>query len=143
MKKVAIILLVLGLTLFAAGIVVAAIDIKTAGDIPGWHVAAMFPGGLLSIIALFMLSRAREGIRLLEITDKDRAQFKEMRQELGFRRLLGRFVGIFAGLFILAGFLPSIVPDSSLKPDWRVNASLIVIGFVLAFSATRLLKPSR
>ena len=90
-----------------------------------------------------MLSRAREGIRLLEITDKDRAQFKEMRQELGFRRLLGRFVGIFAGLFILAGFLPSIVPDSSLKPDWRVNASLIVIGFVLAFSATRLLKPSR
>jgi len=98
--------------------------------------------GTLAIIALFVRDRARSGIRLLEITDKDKADMKEFRREFALRRFFGGLLGQFGGLSILAGFLSPFYADI-VPMDWWASAYCIVVGLVLVFFATRLVKHSR
>ena len=99
--------------------------------------------GMLLIVAVFVRSRAKEGVRTFEITAKDKTQFQEMRRELGVRRLLARLVGGFAAIFFIVGVSSLIFADSSSKADWKISAVLIAVGVVLAFVARFLVKGSR
>src|SRR5437660_11671496 len=87
--------------------------------------------GTSAIIAIFVRSRAREGIRPFELTDKDKAQFQEMRSALGIRRVLGRFLGWFGGLFLIAGISSPLYWGASGREDWSAAASLTGLGLVL------------
>lgn len=68
----------------------------------------------LAILGLFVRSRARQGIRPLELTDKDRAEFREVRREFGIRRVLGRLLGALGGILVVAG-LSSPLSSSSAR----------------------------
>ena len=102
--------------------------------------------GTLAIIALFVRDRAREGIRPLEITNKDKADLKDLkewgRREFAPRRFFGGLLGQFGGICILAGFLSPFYADT-VPMDWWASAYCIVVGLVLVFFATRLVKHSR
>ncbi|HZF00839.1 MAG TPA: hypothetical protein VE344_02985 [Methylomirabilota bacterium] len=102
-----------------------------------------FALGILVILVMFVRSRSKQGVRTLEITDKDKAQFQEMRRELGVRRLLARLLGGFAAIFLIAGVSSVIFEGSSGKADLKTATVLIAVSLVLVFCVRFLVKNSK
>lgn len=99
--------------------------------------------GTLTIVAIFARSRGREGIRPFEVTDKDRAQFQELRRELGFRRVLGRLLGTFGGLLIVGAICSPFYRDSSFEAAWYTIVLMMALGLFLVLCAVPLVRHSR
>lgn len=91
--------------------------------------------GILVIVWLFVRSRRREGIRPLEVTDKDRKQFREMRRELNIWRFSARFLGGLGALALVSGMMSFFGLDTSGKPDWRSGIDCFVFGGILILPA--------
>jgi|SRR5882724_5923526 len=94
-----------------------------------------FALGTLVILAMFVQSRKRKGIRPFEITDKDKAQFKEMRREFGIRKLLVGFIGGLGALFCLSGITYPLYADSNPDLGWRDAFRCLAFGAFLVFCA--------
>jgi drug/metabolite transporter superfamily protein YnfA len=95
---------------------------------------------VLTCIAIFVRSRASGRVGVFEITQEDRAALQEVRRELGIRRLLGRLIGGFGGILVLAGLVSPLYPDSSGRVDWRIAGVLIAFGSLLVMCAVPLVK---
>jgi hypothetical protein len=91
------------------------------------------------IVAMFVRSRAKEGVGVFEITDKDKADFKEARRELGVRRILARLAGGFGSIFFIGG----VITLFQSRANWGVSVVMIAIGLFLAFCTALLVKASR
>ena len=91
------------------------------------------------VVATYVRGKAREGVRVVEITDKDKAQFQEVCRELGVRRILARLLGGIGSIFFIAG----VVALFQSRADWRVPVGMIVIGLFLASCVALLVRGSR
>jgi hypothetical protein len=83
------------------------------------------------IVAMFVRSRAREGVPVFKLTAKDRADLQEVRPELGIRRILARLLGGFAGLCFIGGVVSCFQRDSSGRVDWTIAVVMIVLSQIL------------
>jgi len=99
----------------------------------------------LAILAMFVRSRARQGIRPFEITDEDKADFQEVRREFGIRRVLGGLLGMLGGVLVVGGFLEvcSSLFDSFAEVDWRTMVVMTALGVALVLCALPLIRQSR
>jgi hypothetical protein len=98
--------------------------------------------GTLAIIAIFVRSRAREGIRPFEFTATDKAQFQDLRRAVG-RRVVGRLLGSLGGLFLIAGITSPLYWGASGRAGWSTAALLTGSGLLLVLCAVPLTKQSR
>ena len=99
--------------------------------------------GTLAIIAIFVRSRSREGIHRFEFTDRDKTPFQEVRRELGIRRVLGRLLGGFGGLLLIAAICSPFYRSTSGREDWSIAAWLTGLGVLLVLCAVPLTRQSR
>jgi hypothetical protein len=129
------VLLVLGLMVFLFAL-------AYKGEMKAGNAIGLCLGGIVSCAALFMRSRNKESGKIFEVTDKDRAQFKELRREFAPRKLLGQLLARLGGLFIIAGICSPLYAHSSIKTEWKTALSMIVFGLCLGFCAALLVKPS-
>jgi peptidoglycan/LPS O-acetylase OafA/YrhL len=131
MKMFATILIVLGLATMALNIgFVEKLETKNA--------VALILGGMAVIIGVFARSRAKAGIGVIEITEKDKTEFNKLCSELNPRRLLGRLIGTFGALLIFTGVFWPIYADSTHKWDWGAAMGTMAFGIFLVFCATLL-----
>ena len=77
---------------------------------------------ILCIVALFAFIRAGGGLRRSNPAE----QRGELFRELSVRRLLGRLLGGFAGIFFIAGVMSLFRRDSSGRVDW--TTAVVMIG---------------
>ncbi|HVU28341.1 MAG TPA: hypothetical protein VHG71_11480 [Verrucomicrobiae bacterium] len=91
--------------------------------------------GISVIVWIFVRSRKREGIRPLQVTDKDRKQFREMRRELNIWRFSASFLGGLGALALVAGMMSFFGLDTSGSPDWRGGVDCFVFGGILILPA--------
>jgi uncharacterized membrane protein YfcA len=91
------------------------------------------------VMAMFVRSRAKEGVGVLEVTDKDKEEFKEVRRELGIRRIFMRLIGGFAGISFIAGFATWFQN----RADWRISVEMIAISIFLGFCTALLARGSK
>jgi hypothetical protein len=98
---------------------------------------------MLICITMFVWSSMREGVRPFEITEKDRADLKDIRQELGFRRVLGRLLGMFGGILIISGVFSGVYPEFSARDDWGTIFYMIALGLVSVLCGVRFIKHSK
>lgn len=98
--------------------------------------------GILVIIALFVRDRAKQGIRPLQVTDKDKAQLQEFCAEFAPRRLAGQLIGTLGALIVVAAFYGVVSSDSS-TPKWRTLFFMLITGVALVVAGGLLVKPPR
>ena len=96
----------------------------------------MITSGALACFAVFMRSRAIAGIRVFEVTHKDKVEFQEMRRELGVRRILARLAGGFGSICFIGG----VVTLLQNRADWHISLGMIAICGFLALCTSLLLK---
>jgi len=98
--------------------------------------------GILTVTLLFLRDRARQGIRPLEITERDRAQLQEMRRELSIRNVLGTAFLLVGYVSLVGGIAEALfrVITGTRLVDWHGTAFLIVLGLLLILCADRLRK---
>ena len=137
MKMFATIMIVLGFATMALNIgFVEKLETKNA--------VALILGGMAVIIGLpFIRSRAKAGIGVIEITEKDRTELKKLRNEFAPRSLLWRLIGTFGALFIFTGLFCPIYADSTHKWDWGAAMGSMAFGIFLVFCATLLENPAK
>jgi len=92
--------------------------------------------GTLTVVVVFVISRARQGIRAFEITQSDKAEFQELRRQFGVRRLVGGLLGSLGGLCLAAAITSPLYAAPGM--DWRAIARLVVTGLLLVSFAVRL-----
>jgi len=94
-----------------------------------------------TILVLFMRSRKREGVGLFEISDKDKAEFREtgseIAKEFAPRRLVGQLLATLGSLLVMAGFYPT----DSIK--WSTTFGMFFTGVGLILAGGWLAKPGR
>jgi hypothetical protein len=83
------------------------------------------------IVAMFVRSKAREGVPVFKLTEKDKADLQEVHRELGIRRILARLLGGFAGLCFIGGVMSLFQRDVSGAVNWTVAAVMIVLSQIL------------
>jgi hypothetical protein len=96
------------------------------------------------IIAMFGRSRAKEGIPVFKLTQRDKADLREMRRELKIRIVLARLLGGFGSVGFFAGVFSLFHKNESGRADWITTAAeLIVFGSALCLCAVLLLKSAK
>ena len=133
MKILANLLLVVGLVTMTFGLLLLT---RQPGVMP-W--LASFAGATLAVAAVFIRSRVREGIPIFAVTDEDKEDFKEMRREFGFRKLLGMLLANLGAIFMLAGVAWPIFAEPAEKVNWSAVTFLTLFGFLLVLCARPLL----
>lgn len=96
---------------------------------------ALMLAGVSVIVLVFLRSRRKEGIRPLQVTEKDRMQFREIRRDLNIWRFSARLLGGFGVLALGAGMMSIFGLDSSGKIDWRGSIVCFVFGGIFILPA--------
>ena len=99
--------------------------------------------GTLGIIAIFVRSRAQEGVGPLAVTDADKVQLRQLRRELGPRRVLARLLAGCGGLCLLASVTTPFRPDASGRVHWGAALWLTAAGLLLVLCAVPLVRHSK
>ncbi len=95
------------------------------------------------VIAMFVRSRAREGVPVFKLTDKDKTDLQEVRREFGIRRILARLLGGFAGLCFIGGVLSLFHREASGSVDWITAVVMIVLSQILLLCAVLLVRSKK
>jgi hypothetical protein len=95
------------------------------------------------IVAMFVRSRAREGVPVLKITEQDRVELREFRRELGPRRILARLLGGFAGICFVGGVMSLFHRDASGGVDWTIAVVMIVLSQILVLCVWLLVRTTK
>ena len=98
-------------------------------------------GAAIAIVGVFLWSRLRRGIPMVSVTDEDRAQLKDLRRELGLRRMLGRFLGSLGALTLIAGLAQPLYSQGA-QYDWSVSAFALLLASIFIACAKPLLRRS-
>jgi hypothetical protein len=91
------------------------------------------------IVVMYVHSRAKEGVGVFELTDKDRADLREARREFRVRRILAKLLGGIGSICFIGGVATLIQS----RADLQITIEMIVIGLFLAFCAVLLLRGSK
>ena len=95
------------------------------------------------VVALFVRSRSRERVPVFKLTEKDKADLREVRRELGIWRVLGRLVGGFASVLFIVGISSLLYHDPAHRIDTATSAWMIGLSLVLTVCAILLVRKSR
>lgn len=139
MLKIATTLMVICLIVFLASLAFTAYRFAATETITTAGTVIMFTSAVLTCFAIFVRSRAIAGIRIFEITDKDKAELQEARRELGIRRILAKLAVGFGGIC----FLGSFATLSQNLADWRISVEMFVIGGFLLLCTVLLSRDSK
>jgi hypothetical protein len=130
MKALATAMLAIGLVAFLASSALFAYRFATLGGATS-AALGMVSSGALACFAVFMRSRAIAGIRTFEVTENDRVEFRQLRQEITIGWLLARLLGTFASLFFVGGVMSVVYPDSSGRTGWHTAVVMILLSQIL------------
>jgi uncharacterized membrane protein YfcA len=98
---------------------------------------------LVIIVALFVRSRAREGVPVFKLTEKDKSDLREVRRELGIWRVLARLVGGFGSVLFIVGVSSLFYRDPAHRIDATTSGWMIGLSVVLTFCAFLLLRKDK
>jgi hypothetical protein len=132
MKNLATILLVIALILFVTSSALFMYHFATTENFTSGELVRVAVTGAFACFALimrFVCSRAKAGIGIFEVTDKDKAQLQDLRREFGLRNILAGLLVRFGGLMIIAAIL---LPVFS-RVEWIIFAELLTVGIFLFF----------
>jgi len=95
------------------------------------------------VIAMFVRSKRREVAPIFKLTERDKANLREIRRDFSVRKLSARIIGGFGSLCFVSGVLSFFHRNVFGQVDWFTAIVLITLSLILLLPAVLLYRSAK